>query len=87
MWIPGLMAGMVLAGSNPVAAAIYQFVVVAMLYATAGSTALLCTLFVRSRAFSPAEQLTRIWRRLDYEEDAFPDLKDEKQCSMSEKKR
>jgi putative ABC transport system permease protein len=58
VWIPGVMAGMVLAGSDPIAAAIYQFVVVAMLLATAGITALLCTLFVRSRAFSPAEQLT-----------------------------
>jgi len=58
VWIPGLMAGMVLAGSDPVTAAIYQFVVIAMLFATAGTTALLCTLFVRSHAFSGAEQLT-----------------------------
>jgi putative ABC transport system permease protein len=58
VWIPGMMAGMVLAGSDPIVAAIYQFVVVAMLFATAGTTALLCTLFVRSRAFSSAEQLT-----------------------------
>ena len=33
--IPGLMAGMVLAGSDPVYAAIYQFVVLAMLFAGA----------------------------------------------------
>jgi len=58
VWIPGVMAGMVLAGSDPIAAAIYQFVVVAMLFATAGTTALLCTAFVRPRAFSQAEQLT-----------------------------
>jgi putative ABC transport system permease protein len=58
VWIPGVMAGMVLAGSDPIVAAVYQFVVVAMLFATAGTTALLCTLFVRSRAFSQAEQLT-----------------------------
>ncbi len=57
VWIPGLMAGMVLAGSDPVGAAIYQFVVVAMLFAMAGTTALLCTFFVRSHAFSRAEQL------------------------------
>lgn len=43
VWIPGVMAGMVLVGSDPVEAAIYQFVVVAMLFATAGTTALLCT--------------------------------------------
>jgi putative ABC transport system permease protein len=58
VWIPGVMAGMVLAGSDPIVAAIYQFVIVAMLFATAGTTALLCMLFVRSRAFSQAEQLT-----------------------------
>ncbi|MEZ4869456.1 MAG: ABC transporter permease [Caldilineaceae bacterium] len=58
VWIPGLMAGMVLAGSDPLEAAIYQFVVIALLYATAVTTALLCTMFVRSHAFSPAEQLT-----------------------------
>jgi putative ABC transport system permease protein len=58
VWIPGVMAGMVLAGSSPLEAAIYQFVVIAMMFATAGTTALLCTLLVRSRAFSPAEQLT-----------------------------
>ncbi len=58
VWIPGVMAGMVLAGSDPIVAAIYQFVVVAMLFATAGATALLCTRYVRSQAFSQAEQLT-----------------------------
>jgi hypothetical protein len=53
VWIPGVMAG-----SNPIVAAIYQFVVVAMLFATAGTTSLLCTLFVRRLAFSRADQLT-----------------------------
>jgi len=57
VWIPGVMAGMVLAGSDPIAAAIFQFVVVSLLFATAGTTALLCALFVRSHAFSPAGQL------------------------------
>jgi putative ABC transport system permease protein len=58
VWIPGVMAGMILAGNDPLEAAIYQFVVIAMLFATAGTTSLLCTLFVRSHAFSPADQLT-----------------------------
>ncbi len=49
---------MMLAGSDPILAAIYQFVVVAVLFATAGTTSLLCTLFVRRRAFSSADQLT-----------------------------
>ena len=58
VWIPGLMAGMVIAGGNPLVAAIYQFTVITMLFATAGITSLLCTLLVRSHAFSAAEQLT-----------------------------
>jgi putative ABC transport system permease protein len=57
VWIPGLMAGMLLSGSDPVYAAIYQFVVIAMLFATAGLTALVTTCLVRTRAFSPAQQL------------------------------
>jgi putative ABC transport system permease protein len=57
VWIPGLMAGMLLSGSDPVYAAIYQFVVIAMLFATAGLTALVTTRLVRTRAFSAAQQL------------------------------
>jgi putative ABC transport system permease protein len=33
VWIPGLMAGMLLSGARPVYAAVYQFVVVAMISA------------------------------------------------------
>jgi putative ABC transport system permease protein len=57
VWIPGLMAGMILSGTDPVYAAIYQFVVIAMIYAAAGLTSLISALLIRSRAFSPAEQL------------------------------
>ncbi|HEV8017230.1 MAG TPA: ABC transporter permease [Steroidobacteraceae bacterium] len=41
VWIPGFAAGMLLAGSDPVYTAIYQFIVIAMLYAASGLTALL----------------------------------------------
>jgi putative ABC transport system permease protein len=58
VWIPGLMAGMVLAGSDPIYAAIYQFVVIAIIFAAAGLTSLVSTLLIRSHAFSAAEQLT-----------------------------
>jgi putative ABC transport system permease protein len=58
VWIPGLMAGMTLSGSNPVYAAVYQFVVIALIFASSGITAILSTLLIRSRAFSPADQLT-----------------------------
>ena len=57
VWIPGLMAGMVLSGEDPVYAAIYQFVVIAMIFAAAGLTSVVSTLLIRSQAFSPAQQL------------------------------
>jgi putative ABC transport system permease protein len=57
VWIPGLMAGMVLSGEDPVYAAIYQFVVLAMIFAASGLTSLVATLLIRSRAFSPTQQL------------------------------
>lgn len=57
VWIPGLMAGMVLAGSDPVYAAIYQFVVIAMIFASSGLTSLISTLMIRRQAFTAAEQL------------------------------
>lgn len=57
VWIPGMMAGMVLSGEDPVYAAIYQFVVMAMIYGAAGLTAIISTLLIRKKAFSEAEQL------------------------------
>lgn len=57
VWIPGLMAGMLLSGARPVYAAIYQFVVLAMIFAGSGLTSLVSTLLMRTRVLSPAEQL------------------------------
>ena len=57
VWIPGLMAGMLLSGARPGYAAIYQFVVLAMIFAASGLTSLVSTVLIRSRIFSPAEQL------------------------------
>lgn len=57
VWIPGLMAGMLLSGARPVYAAIYQFVVLAMIFAASGLTSLMSTLLMRARVMSPAEQL------------------------------
>jgi putative ABC transport system permease protein len=57
VWIPGLMAGMLLSGARPVYAAIYQFVVLAIIFAASGLTSLLSTLLMRTRVMSPAEQL------------------------------
>jgi len=60
VWIPGVMAGMMVSGASPVCAGIYQFVIVAMILAASGITALVVTLLMRTRAFSPAAQL--LWR-------------------------
>jgi putative ABC transport system permease protein len=57
VWIPGLMAGMLLSGARPVYAAIYQFVVLAMIFAASGLTSLVSTLLIRTRVMSSAEQL------------------------------
>jgi putative ABC transport system permease protein len=57
VWIPGLMAGMLLSGARPVYAAIYQFVVLAMIFAASGLTSLITTMLIRGRVFSDAEQL------------------------------
>jgi putative ABC transport system permease protein len=57
VWIPGLMAGMLLSGAKPLYAAIYQFVVLAMILAASGLTSLASSMLIRARVFSPAEQL------------------------------
>jgi|SRR5450432_797705 putative ABC transport system permease protein len=57
VWIPGLMAGMLLSGARPVYAAIYQFVVLAMIFAASGLTSLVSTLLIRGQVFTSAEQL------------------------------
>lgn len=58
VWIPGLMAGMLLSGARPVYAAIYQFVVLAMIFAASGLTSLVSTQLIRERIFTAAQQLT-----------------------------
>jgi len=57
VWIPGLMTGMVLSGTPPLPAAVYQFVTIAMIFSSSALTCLVATTLVRARAFSAAEQL------------------------------
>jgi putative ABC transport system permease protein len=57
VWIPGVMAGMMVSGASPVYAGIYQFVIVAMILAASGIAGLIVTLLMRTRAFSTAAQL------------------------------
>ena len=57
VWIPGLMAGMLLSGARPVYAAIYQFVLLAMIFASSGLTSLVSMLMIRMQVMSAADQL------------------------------
>ncbi len=57
VWIPGLMAGMLLSGAKPLYASIYQFVVLAMIFAASGITSLVSMTLIRAKIFSAAEQL------------------------------
>ena len=57
VWIPGLMAGMLLSGAKPLYSAIYQFVVLSMIFAASGLTSLISTMLMRAEAFSANEQL------------------------------
>jgi putative ABC transport system permease protein len=58
VWIPGVMAGMLVSGASPVYAGIFQFIVVAMILAASGIAGLVAILLMRARAFSNAAQLT-----------------------------
>ena len=58
VWIPGVMAGMMVSGASPIYAGIYQFILVAMILAASGIAGLVVTVLIRRRAFSPAAQLT-----------------------------
>ena len=57
VWIPGMMAGMVLARADPMGAALLQFVTLALVLAASGLTALVCVRLLRARAFTAADQL------------------------------
>ena len=57
VWIPGLMAGMLVQHGNPIEAAIYNFSVIAMIYASSGIAATATLSMIVHRAFTPAGQL------------------------------
>ena len=58
VWIPGVMAGMMVSGASPIYAGVYQFTIVAMIFAASGVAGLIVTLLLQARAFSTAAQLT-----------------------------
>ncbi len=57
VWIPGVMTGMLLGGSQPVEAALYQFVIMAMILTISGLASLVSALLMANEIFTPAEQL------------------------------
>lgn len=57
VWIPGVMAGMILSGTPPLYASIYQFAVLAMIFGSAGMTCMFSTYLMQRNAFSAADQL------------------------------
>jgi putative ABC transport system permease protein len=59
VYIPGMMAGMILGGANPVYAALYQFVIMGMIFAAGGLTSMTTSLLVGRYAFTDAAQLQR----------------------------
>jgi len=58
VWIPGVMAGMMVSGASPVYAGIYQLILVVMILTASGIAGLVATVLLRTRAFSSAAQLT-----------------------------
>lgn len=58
--IPGLMAGMIISGANPIYAAQYQFVIMLMLFAAGGLTTMASTILISHRVFTEAKQLDRV---------------------------
>ncbi|MBW4026024.1 MAG: iron export ABC transporter permease subunit FetB [Acidobacteria bacterium] len=57
VWIPGIMAGMVLSGASPVYAALYQFVVLSVIFSAAALTCYVASQMVTRRIFNEQEQL------------------------------
>lgn len=60
VWIPGIMAGMILSGENPLYAALYQFVIMAMIFGAGGLTSMTSSLLIGRCVFTDAEQLREI---------------------------
>lgn len=57
VWIPGIMAGMVLSGSSPMYAALYQFVVLGMIFTAGSMSCMVATYLVPRRIFTEHQQL------------------------------
>jgi len=65
VWIPGVMAGMMVSGSSPLYAGIYQFVIVVMILVASGISGMGAIALLQKRAFSSASQLLLRPAKLD----------------------
>ena len=54
------MTGMLLSGSSPIYAALYQFVVLGMIFAGGGLSCLTATCLAPHRIFTPHQQLRQL---------------------------
>jgi putative ABC transport system permease protein len=57
VWIPGIMAGMVLSGASPLFAALYQFVVLTTIFSASALACFVSSHLVMQRIFTAQEQL------------------------------
>jgi putative ABC transport system permease protein len=57
VWIPGMMAGIVLSGQSPLYGALYQFVVLTTILSATGLSCYTASHLVTRRIFSPYDQL------------------------------
>jgi len=58
VWIPGVMAGMLVSGASPLYAGVYQFVIVAMILVASGISGMGVAALMQRHAFTAAGQLT-----------------------------
>ncbi|MAT45156.1 MAG: ABC transporter permease [Anaerolineaceae bacterium] len=57
VWIPGIMTGMILSGSDPIYAGIYQFVIMAMIFSSSALASIMAVTFIKKYVFSEFDQL------------------------------
>jgi putative ABC transport system permease protein len=57
VWIPGMMAGIVLSGQSPLYGALYQFVVLTTILSATGLSCLVTSYLVTARVFTEHDQL------------------------------
>jgi putative ABC transport system permease protein len=57
VWIPGLMAGIVLSGASPLFGALYQFVVLTTIFSASGLSCFVTSHLVTRRVFTKQDQL------------------------------